>query len=31
MEEQGEVGPKLLFGSVELKQGETEQEAEPHR
>ena len=30
-EEQGEVGPKLLSGSAELEQGETEQEAEPCR
>ena len=30
-EEQGEVCPKLPFGGVALKQGETEQEAEPCR
>ena len=31
VEEQGEVGPKLPSGGMELEQGETEQEAKPHR
>ena len=31
VEEQGEVGPKPPSGGAELKQGETEQEAEPCR
>ena len=31
VEEQGEAGPKPPSGGTELKQGETEQEAEPHR
>ena len=31
VEEQGEVGLKPLSGSMELEQGETEQEAKPHR
>ena len=31
VEEQGEVGPELPSGGVELEQGETEQEAKPHR
>ena len=30
-EERGEVGPKLPSGGAVLEQGETEQEAEPHR
>ena len=31
VEEQGEAGPEPLSGGTELKQGETEQEAEPGR
>ena len=31
VEEQGEVDPELPSGGVELKQGETEQEAKPRR
>ena len=31
VEEQGEMGPEPPSGGAEIEQGETEQEAEPHR